>query len=591
MSLLKDNSKITLIILTLIVYPFQEIVNVERYIEIPIPMEKTSPPLTGTSDQSKNSSTGFSFVTANPNFDSRFLTDFDMIQCLGKGGFGVVFEAKNKLDDCRYAVKRIVLPTRKENRDRVMREVKTLANCEHQNIVRFFQAWVEQPPIGWQEDQDKFWLSHGDSMVMATSIDMEGMTTEEEGDESRRRRVNMFNNEQLAVSPGRGIYTELNTDECLNLDEELVRKTSFLGSGSDGGLVVNGRKLIEAEVDEEDEDSFIEFRYSTNNDNLNDNDYYNDKSRNDDDDESTTASEEEEEEDDTDDHKISIRTDNSDSKQTTNDSVFGGGHSSNKQKELAEQRQGRKKRSSYCLDGGGAANGKMYLYIQMQLCQKQSLKEWLQLTRGEERQVKIIPIFEQIIKAVEYVHMKGLIHRDLKPSNIFFALDGTIKVGDFGLVTDMEESPAENAVEAKEAGDEEGEGDGWQKRVKKKHTQQVGTHLYMSPEQLNGGQYDYKVDIYSLGLILFELLVVFSTEMERVKALMSVRQNSFPVEYLKAYESELELLRLMLSDRPQERPTTIGIRARPPLNQQEPGKSSEFHFELPSRRKDSRSVS
>lgn len=43
------------------------------------------------------------------NFKSRYLTDFDPVVCLGKGGYGVVFEAKNKIDDCNYAIKRIAL--------------------------------------------------------------------------------------------------------------------------------------------------------------------------------------------------------------------------------------------------------------------------------------------------------------------------------------------------------------------------------------------------------------------------------------------------------------------------------------------------
>lgn len=48
------------------------------------------------------------------NFKSRYLTDFEPVDCLGKGGYGVVFEAKNKIDDCNYAIKRIALPNRSD---------------------------------------------------------------------------------------------------------------------------------------------------------------------------------------------------------------------------------------------------------------------------------------------------------------------------------------------------------------------------------------------------------------------------------------------------------------------------------------------
>lgn len=46
------------------------------------------------------------------SFKSRYLTDFEPVDCLGKGGYGVVFKAKNKIDDCNYAIKRIALPNR-----------------------------------------------------------------------------------------------------------------------------------------------------------------------------------------------------------------------------------------------------------------------------------------------------------------------------------------------------------------------------------------------------------------------------------------------------------------------------------------------
>lgn len=72
-----------------------------------------------------------------------------------------------------------------------------------------------------------------------------------------------------------------------------------------------------------------------------------------------------------------------------------------------------------------------------------------------------------------------------------------------------------------------------------KHTERVGTHLYMSPEQLDGKHYNYKVDIYSLGFILFELLVVFGTEMERIETLKLLRQHKFPNEFSSHFADEV----------------------------------------------------
>lgn len=81
----------------------------------------------------------------------------------------------------------------------------------------------------------------------------------------------------------------------------------------------------------------------------------------------------------------------------------------------------------------------VFLYIQMQLCQKESLRDWL-LQNRERNYSSVLNIFSQILDAVEYIHNNGLIHRDLKPSNIFFSMEGNIKVGDFGLVRGMEDT-------------------------------------------------------------------------------------------------------------------------------------------------------
>lgn len=116
-----------------------------------------------------------------------------------------------------------------------------------------------------------------------------------------------------------------------------------------------------------------------------------------------------------------------------------------------------------------------------------------------------------------------------QPSNIFFSLDNQIKVGDFGLVTTMTEEDIQMTPMGK---------------VKlglnsERHTAQVGTQLYMSQEQLMGKPYNYKVDIYSLGIILFELLTPFNTQMERIKVLQDIKNDKFPQSFQKKYKKEV----------------------------------------------------
>lgn len=193
-----------------------------------------------------------------------------------------------------------------------------------------------------------------------------------------------------------------------------------------------------------------------------------------------------------------------------------------------------------CMQSRGPS-AKLFVYIQMQLCKKETLKDWLFENPNRDK-CEVLRIFSQLIEAVNYVHSNKLIHRDLKPSNIFFSMDGLVKIGDFGLVTNTLGDHSEigpNYCEPKKL---------------LKHTNDVGTQLYMSPEQVHNKPYDHKVDIFSMGIILYELLETFSTEFERIKTLDGVRDKKFPIDFTERHSKESQVVQKLLAYNPDERP-------------------------------------
>jgi serine/threonine-protein kinase len=107
-----------------------------------------------------------------------------------------------------------------------------------------------------------------------------------------------------------------------------------------------------------------------------------------------------------------------------------------------------------------------------------------------------LPIARQIAEALEYAHERGIVHRDLKPANVKLTAEGAVKVLDFGLAkalsdepvpADVSQSPTLSAV-ATRAGII------------------LGTAAYMSPEQAKGKAADRRSDIWSFGVVLFEML-------------------------------------------------------------------------------------
>lgn len=176
---------------------------------------------------------------------------------------------------------------------------------------------------------------------------------------------------------------------------------------------------------------------------------------------------------------------------------------------------------------------KQLCYIQMQLCKRNTLAHWLEENTLNRENEKVLTWFRQISSAVSYVHDRGYLHRDLKPSNIFFSFENEMKVGDFGLATALEEDQYTSYYSEK------------------------GSSLYMAPEVLNksGKVKSAKVDIYSLGVILFEMLYAFRTQMERIHTLQDLRQLDFPENFGREMPEKKILVGKMLSVEADKRPT------------------------------------
>jgi serine/threonine-protein kinase len=121
-------------------------------------------------------------------------------------------------------------------------------------------------------------------------------------------------------------------------------------------------------------------------------------------------------------------------------------------------------------------------YIAMERLQGRDLHDVL--ATGQKMTLKqVVSLMTRVADAVHYAHKRGLIHRDIKPSNVFLLRDGKPKVLDFGVALTM----ADNAG-------------------KSERRKLIGTPNYMSPEQALGQPIDRRSDIFSLGIILYELL-------------------------------------------------------------------------------------
>jgi serine/threonine protein kinase len=122
------------------------------------------------------------------------------------------------------------------------------------------------------------------------------------------------------------------------------------------------------------------------------------------------------------------------------------------------------------------------IYMVMEWCQGRLLRQIMD--EGKLTHERALHIAKEVLRALDYIHANGVVHRDLKPENIMVDEDDNIKLIDFGIASD---SSARRLTYAN-------------------FTATLGTPNYISPEQVKGKRGDGRTDIYSMGVILYEML-------------------------------------------------------------------------------------
>lgn len=148
--------------------------------------------------------------------------------------------------------------------------------------------------------------------------------------------------------------------------------------------------------------------------------------------------------------------------------------------------------------------GEKLQYIVMEYIDGITLKEFIN-KQGSITWNDALFFMTQILRAVQHAHDKGIVHRDIKPQNIILLPNGNLKVTDFGIAR-FSRSDTKTLTE-----------------------QAIGSVHYISPEQAKGEYTDEKADIYSIGVVLYEMLsgkVPFEADSAVSVALMQVNSNA-----------------------------------------------------------------
>uniref|UniRef100_A0A1I8GVC3 Protein kinase domain-containing protein n=1 Tax=Macrostomum lignano TaxID=282301 RepID=A0A1I8GVC3_9PLAT len=358
----------------------------------------------------------------------RLRNDFEIVSFLGKGGYGDVVKARNRLDGRLYAVKRVRLKNQRSDViKKILREVRLLSRLNHEHVVRYYYSWLEDEMV-----EDSSTTSASNPTVTETSNRLEAVNASDSPSfvsPTKQQRTRMRKQEQQKQNNSGSL-------------EDLV---GAMSRAAGQFVCVRG---IRAWL-----------------------------------------------------YRSAGQTAGSSAAVDKADKVSAAGAT------------GEAEASQHRLTS---------LYIQMEFCERSTLRLAIDngLPRDERRAWRF---FKELLEGLEHIHRCDIIHRDLKPSNVFIDSTDHIKIGDFGLATPPLWMPAlrmppPRPRPAALSADAGGGGS---------MTGQIGTFFYLAPELLLANKvsaYSAKVDMYSLGVIFFEMTRPdIGTEMERRLLLTDLR--------------------------------------------------------------------
>lgn len=450
----------------------------------------------------------------------RYKADFIELGVLGRGGGGEVVRVRNRLDRRIYAVKKIILESEKgqfaqagivQNR-KLRREVTTISRMTHKNIVRYYQAWVE----GGTDTIEEASLEREQSNDFDTKTDAEA-----------------------AKGGGGGLSSSSSDDSGAGywakppLGKFFSENDGSGGSGSSDSA--DGSGSSDDESDSESEE-FMDLD-SNQQSNVSSHNFHSQSMEN------------------------LLEMENEHGLQQSpllaglgfqNTAYTGLGNRYKKRSNSLSSDDDDPWDESSSVKVGNASPSQSILYIQMEYCSSTLRKLIDNRAMAKMDESNIWRIVRQIMEALVYIHGRKIIHRDLKPGNIFLDSEGNVRLGDFGLATtnrakdeadqDISESTLNEAGQVYEAiedisrllGGSAQASLSHQSSIQESITRGVGTTFYRAPEQegllvkmrgkKNDSSYDSKADIFSMGIVLFEMFnPPFETYMERADTLTKLR--------------------------------------------------------------------